>query len=231
MKLTLVTLFALAMGFLESAVVVYLRALLYPNGFDFPLNSMPDQILITELLREAATIIMLVCVSIFTAEKNAHRFAWFLYLFAIWDIAYYLFLKVIILWPSSFFDWDILFLIPVLWTGPVLTPLLICIQMIVLSFFILKDRTHFKPASVALLVSGTLICLWAFMSEFIAYHYTLSPSPLNKAAFLLSGTSFIPVNFPWFTFIMGYSITSLGILITILPNHSSLRQQENHFFI
>ena len=48
------------MGLLEAVVVVYLRELYYPAGFAFPLASMSKRIYITELLREVATIVMLV---------------------------------------------------------------------------------------------------------------------------------------------------------------------------
>src|ERR1700682_679599 len=35
------TIYVVAMAYVESAVVVYLRALYYPHGFDFPLATMP----------------------------------------------------------------------------------------------------------------------------------------------------------------------------------------------
>ncbi|MFH1062114.1 MAG: hypothetical protein V1747_04420 [Candidatus Omnitrophota bacterium] len=40
------------------------------------------------------------------------RLAYFLTIFAVWDIFYYVWLKLLLGWPRSIFDWDILFLIP-----------------------------------------------------------------------------------------------------------------------
>ena len=127
------TLFSIAMGFFESAVVVYLRAIYYPNGFNFPLINMNPAIAITELGREAATIVMLAGIGIVAGKNNTQRFAWFLYCFAIWDIFYYVFLKVLLNWPESLFTWDILFLIPLPWVGPVICPCIISLSMILLS--------------------------------------------------------------------------------------------------
>lgn len=44
--------FSIAMGFLEAAVVVYLRQLYYPVGFTFPLQSKALPALKIEFLRE-----------------------------------------------------------------------------------------------------------------------------------------------------------------------------------
>ena len=132
-----ITFLAVSMAFVESAVVIYLRELYYPAGFDFPMVSMPGRIALTEILREIATLIMLLAMG-FLAGKNARqRFAWFIYSFAVWDLFYYVFLKLVLNWPSSWFTWDILFLVPVVWTGPVLAPVLVSLTMIILAFTIL----------------------------------------------------------------------------------------------
>ena len=132
-----ITFLAVSMAFVESAVVIYLRELYYPAGFDFPMVSMPGRIALTEILREIATLIMLLAMG-FLAGKNARqRFAWFIYSFAIWDLFYYVFLKLVLDWPSSWFTWDILFLVPIVWTGPVLAPVLVSLTMIILAFTIL----------------------------------------------------------------------------------------------
>lgn len=52
-KFVWLTLFGIAMGILESIVVVYLRELYYPSGFSFPLGLLPVKIYATEVLREA----------------------------------------------------------------------------------------------------------------------------------------------------------------------------------
>ena len=110
----LLILFSTAMGFMESAVVIYLRHIYYPEGFRFPLVPVSNLDGITELFREFATLIMLVTISAIAGKNPVQRFAIFLLNFAIWDLAYYLFLKLFLGWPLSLFTWDILFLIPVL---------------------------------------------------------------------------------------------------------------------
>ena len=118
------------MGFLEAAVVVYLREILYPGGFSFPLSPVPASLALTEIFREVATLVMLVSIGILAGRKFSTGFAWFIYSFAIWDIFYYIFLKAVLGWPESLMTWDVLFLIPTTWTGPVLTPVLVSLTMI-----------------------------------------------------------------------------------------------------
>ena len=130
-------LFSVAMAFLESAVVVYIRELLYPDGFKFPLAAMDSSLALTEIIREAATIIMLAGAAVIAGKTFSQKFAWFLFCFAVWDIFYYIFLKLIIGWPSSLFEWDVLFLIPVTWTGPVISPLIVAVLMIILAMVII----------------------------------------------------------------------------------------------
>lgn len=136
--LFVVSLFAIAMGLLESAVVIYLRDILYPGGFEFPLNPVRPDLVWTEILREAATLVMLLGVGILAGRNLAERFAWFLYTFAVWDIFYYFFLWVLVGWPTSLMTWDVLFLLPVTWTGPVITPLIVSATMMLFALLIVS---------------------------------------------------------------------------------------------
>ena len=85
------TMFSIAMGYLETAIVVYIRKLYYPEGFTFPLVPISHDIAVTEFWREAATIIMLAGIGILSGKNASQRFVFFLYAFAIWDIFYYVF--------------------------------------------------------------------------------------------------------------------------------------------
>jgi hypothetical protein len=133
--------FAAAFGFVEAVVVVYLRAAagLLP-GYQGTLadvvrrsgefyqqsqaiNQFPQSLLTLEVLREAATIVMLLSVAFLTAAKASSRAAIFLWTFAIWDIAYYVALWATVRWPLSLKDSDVLFLIPRPWISPVWFPL------------------------------------------------------------------------------------------------------------
>src|SRR5438552_17420475 len=113
------------MGVLEGAVVVYLRRLYFHGGFQFPLRFVDTDIAVIEVIREAATLVMLGAVGVLAGRNRGERFALFLYAFGIWDLVYYAFLKLAIGWPESFLTWDILFLLPVPCVGPVITPCLI----------------------------------------------------------------------------------------------------------
>jgi hypothetical protein len=50
--------FAVAFAYIESSVVVYLRALYYPQGFAFPLKQTSPSVYLTEAGREVATIVV-----------------------------------------------------------------------------------------------------------------------------------------------------------------------------
>src|SRR5262245_57041808 len=120
------------MGFLEAAVVIYLRALYYPNGFAFPLVPIAPALAGVEVWREAATVVMLLAVGWLAGKNAAQRLAFFAYGFAVWDVIYYGALYATTGWPESLFTWDVLFLIPVPWVGPVGSAVLVACLMIVL---------------------------------------------------------------------------------------------------
>lgn len=135
--------FAAAFGFIEAVVVVYLRAatgllpgyqgtlsdIIRRSGEFYQqaqaLTQFPQSLLTLEVLREAATILILVSVAFLTSSKSRSRAAIFLWTFAIWDIVYYAALWVTVRWPLSLRDADVLFLIPVPWFSPVWFPLLV----------------------------------------------------------------------------------------------------------
>ena len=94
-QIIIITAFAIAMGLLESAVVIYLRHLFYPGGFEFPLSPIPVNIAVTEVLREAATLVMLVSIGMLAGRSFSTGFAWFIYSFAVWDIFFYVFLRLL----------------------------------------------------------------------------------------------------------------------------------------
>ena len=162
----------IAMGLLEAIVVVYLRKLYYPHGFDFPLTSMPNDSLFLELVREICTIVMLAVVAFLTGKTRLQRFAWFLFTFAIWDIFYYAGLKIFLQWPASLFTWDILFLIPVPWVAPVLAPIICSLTMILLAVFLMEFEKKrfgwgFRFSDFMVLSMGVLIILVSFMKDYI----------------------------------------------------------------
>src|SRR4029078_133153 len=125
------TIFAVAMAYVESAVVVYLRAIYYPHGFPFPLVPTSAGMIAIEMGREIATLIMLLGVAVLAGKDRSDRLLVFCVTFGIWDVFYYVWLWFFLRWPPSLLTWDILFLIPVPWIGPVLAPVIVSVVMIV----------------------------------------------------------------------------------------------------
>jgi len=134
------TAFAVTMAYLESTIVVYLRRLYYHqrSGFDFPMVIIDTPTLLLEVGREACTMVMLATFGIAAGRTNAGKLAFFLFLFGVWDIFYYIWLKVFLNWPPSLLTWDVLFLIPVPWVGPVLAPVSVACTMIGMALVLLR---------------------------------------------------------------------------------------------
>jgi hypothetical protein len=169
-RIAFIVIFAIAMAYFEAAVVVYLRELHYPLGFSFPLRAPLQELIVIELFREIATILMLITVGAVAGRKFWEKFGYFIILFGVWDIFYYIWLKVTIGWPGSFLEWDVLFLIPVPWIGPVIAPIAISVLMIIIGLSItgLFSRGYsFRPALFTwlLTVFATALVLFSFMYD------------------------------------------------------------------
>ncbi|MHC4462212.1 MAG: hypothetical protein ACYS6W_06475 [Planctomycetota bacterium] len=141
-RFCIVFIFSIAFAYIEAAVVVYLREIFHPEGFTFPLTDFGTtplwkRLLLTEVGREAATIVLMLTGAWLFGKNLQQQFAYFLTIFAVWDIFYYVWLKVLIKWPGSIMDWDILFLIPITWAGPVLAPVLISLTLLLYALIIL----------------------------------------------------------------------------------------------
>jgi len=242
-KILWITLFGIAMGFLESAVVIYMREIYYPAGFDFPLVLMSSKLVVTELLREAATLLMLLSIGILTGKSKTEKFAYFIYTFAIWDIFYYVFLKAILCWPESWLTWDVLFLLPTVWTGPVIAPVIVSLTMILLSMYIVfANHKHndvlLSKREWVLLILGALVIILSFTWDYCTYilnEYSINElfSLQNKNIFAYA-IKYVPVSFPWGIFTIGEGII-LGAIINMLilannkyhNRHLSSKQNQN----
>jgi hypothetical protein len=221
-KLAIVTIFAIAMAFVETLIVVYLRKLYYPVGFSFPLiASIEPLVLGVEVVREFFTIVMLACVAFLAGKKFYDRFAYFLFAFGIWDIFYYIWLKVVLNWPASFFTWDLLFLIPLPWVAPVLAPILVSLTMIFGALGIihlrdkgykikrnLKEKCSFILGMILILYTflydySKLVIQKGFVSDF--FNPTINPELCHAVS------NYMPTNYNWIVFFIGefFVITSL----------------------
>ncbi len=215
-KLVWVLLFSISMGFLESAVVIYLRELYYPTGFNFPLVPIPFHIALVELYRELATVIMLIGVGYLAGKSKAERIAYFVLSFAIWDVFYYVFLKVFIDWPESFFTMDLLFLIPIPWVGPVLAPILVSVLLGTYASIVIRkemagDVTIMRRSEKLLILTGFILILWTFVFDYLnqAQHENWLNAESNLFADM---SSFVPLKFKWVEFGLGLLLSSIGVL-------------------
>ncbi len=219
------TVFSVAMGYLESAVVIYLRKIFYPEGFVFPLKAIDQHTAMVEIIREAATVIMLAVAGFLAGRTRTERFGFFLFCFGIWDIFFYVFLKLFIGWPESLLTWDILFLIPVTWVGPVIAPVINSLTMIALAVFIsyFTDKnipTRIKKPEWVLLILGSLVVIISYTFDYLSFmfkRFNLSDffDPSVQSEILENATGYIPQAFPWWIFIVG-EIFLIGAICTFV---------------
>jgi hypothetical protein len=219
-KLLWIGIFAIAMAFVETMIVFYLRKLYYPTNILFPLNvSMPTQILIFEWIREAATLIMLLSVAIIAGKKAKEKFAYFLYAFAIWDIFYYVWLKITIDWPASLMTWDVLFLIPITWVSPVICPIIVSLTMLLGAYLILHyPKKKFTKNQIRLLITGGVLIYTSVILNYSvlflkkAYVLKFSEAMISKELITIAST-YVPAYFNWPVFIAGEAIVLLALLL------------------
>lgn len=167
----IVTTFAIAMAWMEAATVYYLRTVV-DRVEPYQSNPLPFQGVFgpVELLREAATLVMLLTVGMLAAKAWRLRLAYTSIAFGVWDIFYYVFLRVICGWPRSLWDWDILFLLPLPWWGPVLAPVCISGLMIAWGTHVTQlnepDESKAVPrAAWGAGAAGVVLALYAFMAD------------------------------------------------------------------
>ncbi len=204
-----ILLFGTAFGYLEAAVVSYLRVLheparrqFYPQREPselFPLltleqlrasGSQQQQTLVIEIGREAATIVMLAAIALATAENAGQWAAAFVIAFGTWDITFYLFLRVLLGWPASFVTWDILFLIPVPWVGPVIAPILVSAAMIGAGVWHLRSEALSRPIRIRLadwagILAGAFVIIVSFAMDYRNIMAGGLPRPFNWTVFAI----------------------------------------------
>jgi hypothetical protein len=204
---------------------------MYPMGFSFPLQILDMNLAIVEVSREAATLLMLVCIGWISGTNRNTRLAWFLYTFAIWDIFYYVFLKVFLNWPESIFTWDVLFLIPVMWVGPVWSPIVLSLTMIILAIVLLKVNIKGViplRANIWIMILGTIVCIFSFCLDPIMYLNTLPSANWHDASAIFDG-SYVPIKFPLWIFVGGFITILVGIgryvYLNSFSNNQLMRSQ------
>ena len=196
------------MAYLESAVVVYLRAMYGIEDLLRDINFETDIYTFIEIGREAATIIMLAIISLIAGSNRQKKLGYFFLSFGIWDIFYYIWLYVFIQWPKSLLEWDILFLIPLPWWGPVIAPILISILLISIGFLLISE-VKFKVTALDWIVFGILIVVLLF--TFIE----------DSTREILSGTGNLteirPTSFNWIVFLIAFATWTLTTIKVFYP--------------
>ncbi|HXP83624.1 MAG TPA: hypothetical protein VN841_02835 [Bryobacteraceae bacterium] len=178
-------LFGISFGYVEASVVVYLRTIYdplrhqlrpdRPPGELFPLittdqlrTAAPEtsRLLGVEVVREAATMIMLASVALVAAGGRPGWLPAFAIAFGTWDLSFYVFLKLLLHWPASILTWDILFLIPVPWAAPVLAPSIVSITIIGAGLLALARPMRMLPAHWGAMTLGGALILTSFMWDY-----------------------------------------------------------------
>jgi hypothetical protein len=203
-----VGLFAVAMAWVEAAVVYYLRTLVdriepyQPNPL--PIATGLGE---AELIRELATLIMIFTVGWLAGATWRSRFGYMGIAFGIWDIFYYVFLKVMTGWPDSVGDWDILFLLPLPWWGPVWAPMSIALLMVLWGIFVTQFEhapgqigSTWKPVAVGCV--GIALALYVFMADSIRI--------AGQGAVALR--TMLPEEFNWPLFVVGLALMSVPVV-------------------
>ncbi|MEJ2245996.1 MAG: hypothetical protein P8Y80_07985 [Acidobacteriota bacterium] len=204
----LVVLFSIAMAWMESAAVLYLRLLTHRiqsyQSDPLPLLAGVAQV---ELVREVATVLMLLAVGWLAGQTVRSRLAYFSIAFGFWDIFYYLFLIPLTGWPKSLLDWDILFLLPLPWWGPVIAPVSISLLLITGGTLVIQfDRTE-RPLwpdrrVPAACMVGAILVLYVFMSDAIRV--------LDQGADVIRQV--LPTTFNWPLFGLGLALMALPVV-------------------
>jgi hypothetical protein len=195
--------YAMAMAWVEAAVVTYLRILI--NRTDpYQPNPLPivGALGTTELIREAATLLMLLAVGFLAGRDGRARLGFAAAAFGAWDLLYYAFLRIMTGWPVSLLDWDILFLLPLPWWGPVLAPAAIAALMLAGGTLLALGPPHRRSRGGARLpwgmaAGGAALALYCFMAN------ALATAAQGSQAVRQS----LPVEFPWPAFLV-----ALGLL-------------------
>jgi hypothetical protein len=214
---TIVIAFAIAMAWVESASVYYLRALVdriepyQPNPL--PIN---DALGYVELWREASTLVMLATLGMLAGRTWRRRVGYAAIAFGAWDIFYYVFLRIMTGWPRTLLDWDILFLLPLPWWGPVVAPVSIAMLMILWGTMATQsDPDEAEPRSTwALASAGIALALGVFMID------AWQALPQGREAVL----QVLPTQFNWLPFWVAVLLMASPVLhrITMLPAKKSV---------
>lgn len=230
-RICAVGLLAVALGYIEAALVVYLRHIIEPLRGRYhpeaateclPLLS-PEQLnaaardvsslLTVELIREPMPLLLLAAAAwgLRRPGRRGDMLGYFLLGFGVWDVFYYVFLKALLDWPASVGTWDILYLIPTAWVAPVWAPLAVSGGMIGLGLAVLLRRAPPDPPKLTRTLPGWL-GVAAGIALVLASFLTRTPEAFAR----------VPNRFDWPLFAAGWAL-SVGASIWLLRAPASSR--------
>ena len=157
-----------------------------------------------EVIREAATLSMLAAVGFAVGRNFNTRFAAFVVAFGVWDVFYYVFLRVLINWPESLLDCDILFLIPLPWVGPVLAPIMVAMSMIVTGAIVLWRNSAGSPVRIS----------WRHWSIIVLGGFIIVVSFCCDYRNVMAGG--LPNAFQWPIFLVGEAVGLVGFTLAMM---------------
>jgi hypothetical protein len=211
-------LWAVSFAFVEASVVEYLRALYHPiesGGFQFPLPTLEqiqalgkthERRLLIELGRELCTLVMLAATAALAGRNRREGWSFFLIAFGVWDIFYYVWLKVFIGWPESLWTWDLLFLIPVPWVSPVAAPTLVSIVMIASGLVAL----HYESAGIPIALNYRDWAVISFGGVTVIVSFCIDCPNVMAGG--------LPNPFNWPLFFAGLGASSIAFALVVLRN-------------
>ncbi len=206
-KIIWVMIFAIAMAYLESAIVVYLRRLYGITDYTLGIPPFDEAIAIIEIGRELATLAMIIAVGWVVGKSFQDRLGYAILVFGIWDIFYYFWLWIFVKWPSSLFETDLLFLIPLPWWGPVAAPVMIALLMIICGCLAIvyeenNRKLRLSRSWLVIAFSGLFIILFSFMRDAL----TMLPVGFERLSAIQ------PSSFKWEIYIFGLMILCIVML-------------------
>ncbi len=145
---------------------------------------------------------MLTAVGIVAGKNRRESWAHFMIAFGVWDIFYYLWLKLFLDWPPGMMTWDLLFLVPVPWVAPVLAPVLISVALIVAGLIVLFYESQGRPLVTrardwAFATAGGLIVIASFCWDYDNVTKGGYPNPFHWplffAGFAVAAAAFVAI--------------------------------------
>ncbi len=214
-KAVVIIIWGIAFGFVEASVVEYLRAIYYPvsaGGFHFPVKTLaelqsmgPEHLhrLQIEIVREFFTLVMLATIAIAVARNRRQAWAYFMIAFGVWDIFYYVWLKIFLDWPAGLMTWDLLFLLPVPWVSPVAAPVIISLALTISGLIVLGFEDKDQP----LLMTWRDWTLIAFGGFIVIVSFCWDYKNIMAGGF--------PNPFQWKLFFIGLALSSVTFVFAV----------------